>query len=71
MTYDWQIEAKKPLLKKLSWLMKPLFSFNHLWAMQKGEESLQLEILRRKGNQNVPLPAQPTFPHNLLDNRIL
>ncbi|MDZ7897282.1 MAG: SRPBCC family protein [Arcicella sp.] len=71
MTYDWQIEAKKPLLKKLSWLMKPLFSFNHLWAMQKGEESLKLEILRQKGILNVPSPPKPTFPHNLLNNKIL
>ena len=71
MTYDWQIEAKKPLLKKLSWLMKPLFSFNHLWAMSKGEESLKLEILRRKRIQNVSPPPKLTFPHNLMNNRIL
>jgi uncharacterized protein YndB with AHSA1/START domain len=71
MTYDWQIEAKKPLLKKLSWLMKPLFSFNHLWAMRKGEESLKLEILRSKGIPNIPQPPKPIFPHNLTNNKIL
>jgi hypothetical protein len=69
--YDWKIEATKPFLKKLSWLLKPAFSANHLWAMSKGEESLKLEIRRRKGEQNVPEPPKPTFPHNILNNKIL
>jgi uncharacterized protein YndB with AHSA1/START domain len=71
ITYNWRIEAKKPILKKLSWLMKPAFSANHLWAMRKGEESLKLEIRRRKGEPNVPAAPPPTFPHNLLNNKIL
>ncbi|QHW01132.1 polyketide cyclase [Spirosoma endbachense] len=66
ITYDWLIEAEKPLLKKLSFLLKPIFSMNHEWAMRKGLESLQLELRRRKGEKNVPPPPQPTFPHNLL-----
>jgi hypothetical protein len=71
VTYDWQIAAEKPLLKRLSWLMKPLFSANHHWAMAKGFESLQLELMRRVGAKQVPPPPQPTFPHNLTNNRIL
>ncbi|MEZ4904531.1 MAG: SRPBCC family protein [Spirosomataceae bacterium] len=69
--YDWKIEATKPILKKMSWLLKPAFSANHLWAMRKGEESLKLEIRRRNGERDVPIPPQPTFPHNLTDNKIL
>jgi hypothetical protein len=68
--YDWKIEAQKPLLKKLSGLIKPIFSMNHEWAMAKGFESLALELRRRKGEKNVPEPSVPTFPHNFLDNRI-
>ena len=71
ITYDWQIEAEKPLLKKLSWLMKPIFSMNHQWAMRKGLESLTLELRRRQGETNVPPPPKPVFPHNLTNNRIL
>jgi Polyketide cyclase / dehydrase and lipid transport len=71
ITYDWKIEATKPILKKLSWLMKPAFSANHLWAMRKGEQSLKLEICRRKGEKNVPEPPKPTFPHNFTNNKIL
>lgn len=69
--YDWQIEAEKPLLKYLSFLMKPLFSANHHWAMRKGLESLELELLRRQGEADVPLPPKPVFPHNILNNNIL
>lgn len=47
ITYDWKISAEKPLLRYLSWLMKPIFSANHKWAMAKGEESLNQELLRR------------------------
>jgi hypothetical protein len=65
VTYDWQISAEKPLLKKLSWLLRGLFSSNHEWAMRQGLKSLELELRRRRGEQQVPLPPGPTFPHNL------
>jgi hypothetical protein len=48
VVYDWRIRADKPLLKSLSFLLKPLFSANHRWAMSRGEESLKLELLRRR-----------------------
>lgn len=69
--YDWQLSAEKPLLKYLSFIMKPLFSANHHWAMQKGLESLKIELLRRRGVSNLPSPPPPTFPHNLLNNKVL
>ena len=31
ITYDWKIKAEKPLLKSLSFIMKPIFSANHHW----------------------------------------
>ncbi len=46
VTYDWRIRANKPLLRRLSWLMKPIFSANHRWAMARGRESLELELAR-------------------------
>lgn len=48
VTYDWRVHAAKPLLRRLSWLLRPVFSANHHWAMTKGCESLQLELLRRR-----------------------
>jgi len=71
ITYDWRISAEKPLLKRLTWLLRSAFSANHEWAMQKGLQSLELELRRRKGEKEVPLPPGPTFPHNFLNNKIL
>lgn len=65
VVYDWRISAEKPLLKYLSFLMKPLFSANHHWAMRKGLESIELELRRSRGEVGVPPPPPPTFPHNL------
>jgi hypothetical protein len=76
VTYDWRIRAEKPLLKLLTPLLRPIFSANHLWAMRKGEESLRLELLRRKAKTEeeraqIAAPPGPTFPHNLSNNKIL
>ena len=46
--YDWTVYARKPLLRVLSPVLKPLFEWNHRWAMARGEESLKREIERRK-----------------------
>jgi hypothetical protein len=59
--YDWRIRAEKPLLKWFSFLMKPLFRANHEWAMRKGEESLLLELRRRRGEKDVPPAPGATF----------
>lgn len=72
VVYDWKISAKKPLLRLLSPLLKPLFSANHHWAMRMGAKSLALELQRRRlhtreERDKVPAPQQPSFPHNLLN----
>ena len=68
--YDWKIRADKPLLKAFSFLLKPIFSANHRWAMARGEESLKLELARARARTEeeaglVPPPPGPTFPHSL------
>jgi hypothetical protein len=67
VTYDWLIRADKPLLRNLSFIMKPIFRANHLWAMARGEESLRLELARRKAKNpderaRIPEPPGPTWP---------
>jgi hypothetical protein len=47
ITYDWRIRAEKPLLKYLSFLLKPIFAANHRWAMARGEAGLKRELVRR------------------------
>ncbi|WP_456427973.1 SRPBCC family protein [Rhodocaloribacter sp.] len=63
--YDWRIRAEKPLLRRLSPLLKPLFSANHRWAMRRGEESLRLELARRRApsaaaRARIPAPPGPS-----------
>ncbi len=48
VVHDWKIRADKPLLRTFSPLLKPLFSWNHHWAMSQGEESILREIDRRR-----------------------
>jgi hypothetical protein len=48
ITYEWRIRAEKPLLRYLSFILKPIFSANHHWAMRQGEMSLQRELARRR-----------------------
>ncbi len=66
ITYDWRIHATKPLLRRLGWLLRPAFTANHHWAMRRGEESLRLELRRRRPSAegsppSVPPPPPPTF----------
>lgn len=48
IVYDWRIRAEKPLLRRFSFLLKPIFSANHEWAMARGQESLQVELARQR-----------------------
>jgi hypothetical protein len=61
ITYDWQVAAAKPLLARLSWLLRPAFAANHRWAMDRGRQSLALELRRRDPAAAVPPPPGPTF----------
>lgn len=63
VTFLWEVRADKPLLRHLSWLLKPVFSANHHWAMRRGLQSLRLELARRRHPDfaDVPEPPQPTF----------
>lgn len=71
VTYDWTIRANKPIIDKLSFLLKPIFRSNHNWTMRRGEESLKLELLRRRAQTQaaaaaVPAPSGPSLVVRLL-----
>lgn len=66
ITYDWRIKANKPVIRSLSFLLKPIFASNHNWTMKRGEESLKLELLRRRAHTpedaaRIPAPPAPAF----------
>ena len=65
LTYDWRIAAEKPLLRLFSPIGRPILGANHRWAMRQGEESLRLELARRRAASDlqralVPAPPRPT-----------
>jgi hypothetical protein len=70
-TYDWRISAEKTILRRLSFVMKPIFAANHRWAMARGDESIRLEIARRRAAgdplvlASIAEPPGPTFPQSL------
>ncbi|MEP7271915.1 MAG: SRPBCC family protein [Acidobacteriota bacterium] len=47
VTFDWRIRADKPFLRWFSPVFKPLFSWNHRWAMATGLPRLRAEVVRR------------------------
>jgi hypothetical protein len=69
--YDWTIRANKPIIDKLSFLLKPIFRANHNWTMKRGEESLQLELLRRRARTKEEIATVPPPPGASLVVRLL
>lgn len=65
LTYDWDIEVLQPRLARWSWLLAPVFAANHRWAMARGEESMRIELERRRATDaeraRLPAPPSPTF----------
>lgn len=65
ISYQWDVQAEKPLLRRLSFLLRPIFAANHHWAMRMGEVSLRRELARRRAASpieaaRVPPPPGPT-----------
>jgi hypothetical protein len=68
ITFDWKVNIQKPLLRYLSFALKPAFEANHRWAMQQGRRSLELELARgrvhnmEEMNSIAPAPGPHQFP---------
>lgn len=62
IAYDWRVAASKPLLRRLTWLLRPVFAANHRWAMARGEESLALELRRRRATSEAERRRVPPPP---------
>lgn len=46
--YAWRVVLEKPFLRALSPILRPLLATNHEWAMDRGQQGLRAEILRRR-----------------------
>jgi hypothetical protein len=45
--FDWKVFADKPLLRVLTPLLRPLFRWNHAWAIARAQEGLEPAARRR------------------------
>jgi hypothetical protein len=73
VSYDWEIEVANPLLRRFSLIGRPVFGWNHRWAMARGLESLELELLRRHAATEAQRDAVPAPPRATpdIDSRTL
>jgi uncharacterized protein YndB with AHSA1/START domain len=64
ITFDWNLEPGKPLLRYLTPVMRPVFEANHRWAMQQGEICLREELIRYRARtpQDLLEAADPRGP---------
>jgi len=62
VTFDWKLEAEKPLLRYLTFLLRPAFEANHRWAMEQGRRSLELELARYRSNTVEEINTVPPPP---------
>ena len=46
--YDWRVRVEKPGLKLLTPLLRPVYAANHRWAMARGREGIERELVRRR-----------------------
>lgn len=64
----WRVLVRQPYIRPFLRIFHPIFAANHRWAMRRGHEGLEQEIIRRRrGSRDaVSAAAQtPAFPHNL------
>ncbi len=76
VVFDWKVQVQKPLVRRLSWILKPVFIANHLWVMARGRESIALELARRRAARHercreLPSPPGPTFPYDRYCRRLV
>ena len=62
---EWIFELRHPRLRYLSSLLRPIFVWNHYWAMRQGHKGLSQMVHNRRTGVSGRSFGKPTFPHNL------
>jgi hypothetical protein len=50
---EWRVEVRKPLVRHLTPLLRPLFAWNHRWAMRRGQEAIT-RLLASSASGRIP-----------------
>lgn len=53
-TLVWQVRPHIPVVEQTRFLLKPLFGWNHRWAMREGERGLANELQQRRTSAADP-----------------
>lgn len=61
LTFDTRLHVTKPIIRYLSWMLKPLFKANHRWCMERGLVQIEQELARRRSTRR-PKPATRILP---------
>ena len=59
---EWDVEVRKPLVRHLTPLLRPLFAWNHRWAMRRGQERI-VGLLEGDAPAVVGLPSRKPAAH--------
>ncbi|MBM3677839.1 MAG: hypothetical protein FJW96_08140 [Actinobacteria bacterium] len=51
---EWNVDVRKPLVRELTPLLRPLFAWNHGWAMRRGHERI-VSLLETGAGRRSPL----------------
>jgi hypothetical protein len=66
ITFDWKVQVNKKIVRYLTPVLRPAFSANHRWVMARGQESLVLELERRRAPLHerdlLAMAPLPPFP---------
>ena len=58
---DWDVEVRKPVVRHLTPLLRPLFAWNHRWAMQRGQERI-VRLLEEASPASSRRGSRPPVP---------
>ncbi len=53
--FDWRVRVNKPVVRRLSFVLKLLFYSNHLWVMTNGLKSINRELARLRADRSLCL----------------
>jgi hypothetical protein len=65
---EWCVSVDHPYVQPFLRILKPVFVWNHLWAMKQGRSGLNSAIFGKA--ENWQATQRPTFPHNLAALRV-
>ena len=64
VTVEWQVIVNQPYILPFLFILKPVFVWNHIWAMRQGRLGFEAALARNKLNGSIVKYPASTFPHN-------